>query len=131
MSGEESERGTRPREKGWRMNTWRPGMMVSHWDPAWDEEDPAEAARAEREWRAMTPAQKAWGLAGAILILSPIIAMFALMPFAFAASGETRDRLERIMVMLFLAQFAVCLLVIVVARLLPRRKPGTGTTRSG
>lgn len=96
------------------------------WDYSYDELDPRTAAEMDREWRAMKPAQKAWGLAGAILILSPIIATFALMPFAFAADGEARERLERLMATLFIGQFALLFLVIVIAKLLPRKSDAEG-----
>jgi uncharacterized membrane protein len=92
--------------------------------------DEAEAARNEAEWRAMTPWQRTWGMAGAILLLSPVLAAFALMPVAaFADSlGLDKDRVVRLMAWLFVGGVALLILVTLLATLwsmiFPKRASG-------
>ncbi len=90
----------------------------------------AEEARNEAEWRAMTPWQRAWGMAGAILLLSPILAAFALMPVAAFADrlGLEKDRVVRLMAWLFVGGVALLILVTLLATLwsmiFPKREAG-------
>jgi hypothetical protein len=90
----------------------------------------AEEARNEAEWRKYTPWQRAWGMAGAILLVSPILAAFALMPVAAFADelGLEKDRVVRLMGWLFVGGVAPLLLVTILAtlwaRIFPNREPG-------
>jgi len=94
---------------------------------------PAEEARNEAEWRAMTPWQRAWGIAGAILLVSPILAAFALMPVAAFADelGLEKDRVVRLMAWLFVGGVALLLLVTLLATLWARIHPNRESPESG
>ncbi len=90
-------------------------MGTRDWEP--DLPSPAEEARNEAEWRAMTPWQRAWGVAGAILLVSPVLAAFALMPVAAFADelGLEKDRVVRLMAWLFVGGAALLILVTILA----------------
>jgi hypothetical protein len=95
--------------------------------------DEAEAARNEAEWRAYTPWQRAWGMAGAILLISPVLATFALMPVAAFAEplGLEKDRVVRLMAWLFVGGAALLLLVTILATLWSRIHPNRDSPESG
>ena len=93
----------------------------------------AEEARNEAEWRAMTPWQRARGMAGAILLVSPILAAFALMPVAAFAGelGLEKDRVVRLMAWLFVGGVALLLLVTLLATLWAQIHPKRESPETG
>ena len=84
-----------------------------------------EEARNEAKWRAMTPRQHAWGMAGAILLLSPILISLALVPVALNADtfGVDREKVERLMFGLFIGGIALMIVVTILATLWAKFNP--------
>jgi hypothetical protein len=84
-----------------------------------------EEARNEVEWRAMTPRQRAWGMAGAILLLSPILLSLALIPVALNADtfGVDQAKVERLMFGLFIGGIALMIVVTILATLWAKFNP--------
>jgi hypothetical protein len=105
------------------------GMRIGMRRVTRDLPSPAEEARNEAEWRAMTPWQRVWGMGGAILLISPVLATFALMPIAVFADqlGLEKDRVVRLMAWLFVGGVALLILVTILATLWakihPKREP--------
>lgn len=127
VSGDHSRRrGETPRaevrERDGAPNAWRLAMEVSRRDPAPVGEDPDEVATSERERRAPTPVRQLPEQVGGLLIITPMILVFLLMPFALFGPPELTAKLEPIMFVLFVGSFALFFLIIGIAWFLPKKK---------
>lgn len=90
-------------------------------DARWE----AEEARRAAEWRMLTPRQRAWRLAGGLLLLAPLFAPLALIPVALNARafGVDREKVERLMLALFIGGIALIIVVTIVATLWAKFNP--------